>query len=340
VDQNGDVRLTYTPTVPVRKIFPTTAWQPGNVISDFHQFDLDPSLEPNTYRLQVGFVLPFSDKGLGNWVSLTSITVMPPTQPLAISHPFRARFDNGAWLMGYDAPSSVTPNSPVAIKLFWQLPKGLAQPFEVEVCLEKCATTKIDPNKQPKNQIIETRTTIHAPASSGKHQVRVGVAASQAECGWFASQSSRCDLAVIAVEGQPLADSVINFENQITLESLKIETPSATVGSTVIVTAQWRGLRQMKDDYTVFVHLVGPDGLLHGQVDTIPAQGTMQTSQWKLNQPIADRFEIRIPDDAPKGEYRVEVGWYLLATLDRLSVIDSRGDEIDDKFVMTGLVVR
>ncbi len=166
------------------------------------------------------------------------------------------------------------------------------------------------------------------------------MAASQAECGWFASQSSRCDLPLITIEGQPLTESVINFKNQIALETLKIETPSATVGSTVIVTAQWRGLRQMKDDYTVFVHLIGPDGLLHGQVDTIAAQGTMPTSQWKLNQPIADRFEIRIPDDAPKGEYRLEVGWYLLATLDRLSVIDSRGDEIDDKFVMSGLVVK
>ncbi len=340
VDQNGNVRLANTPTVPVRKMFPTTAWQPSHVVSDFHQFDLDPSLEPGTYTLQVGFVLPFSDKGLGDWVTLDSITVTPPTQPSAISHPFRARFDNGAWLMGYDAPSAVTPKSQIAIRLFWLLPQGLTQPFEVEVCLEKCVTTKIDPNKQPKDRIIETQTTLNAPALSGKPQVRVGVAASQAECGWFASQSSRCDLAVIAVEGQPLADSVINFENQIALESLKIETPSAPVGSTVIISAQWRGLRQMKDDYTVFVHLIGPDGVLHGQVDTIPAQGTMQTSQWKLNQPIADRFEIRIPDDAPKGEYRVEVGWYLLATLDRLSAIDSRGDEVDDKFVMTGLVVR
>jgi hypothetical protein len=166
------------------------------------------------------------------------------------------------------------------------------------------------------------------------------VAASQAECGWFASSSPRCDLAIITLEGQPLAESTINFQNQIALESLKIETPNAVVGSTVIVTAQWRGLREMKNDYTVFVHLIGPDGVLHGQVDTVPAQGTMQTSAWKLNQPIADRFEIRLPDDAPKGEYRVEVGWYLLATLDRLSVIDLRGNEIDDKFVMTGLVVR
>lgn len=340
VDQNGNVRLANTPSVPVRKMFPTTAWQPSHVVNDFHHFDLDPSLEPDTYTLQVGFALPFSDKGLGDWVSLTSITVTPPTQPLAVTHPFRARFDNGAWLMGYDAPSSVTPKSPIVVKLFWLLPQELTQPFEVEVCLEKCATAKIDPSKQPKDRIIETRTTINAPASSGKPQLRVGVAASQAECGWFASSSPRCDLAIITLEGQPLAESTINFRNQIALESLKIETPNAVVGSTVIVTAQWRGLREMKNDYTVFVHLIGPDGVLHGQVDTVPAQGTMQTSAWKLNQPIADRFEIRLPDDAPKGEYRVEVGWYLLATLDRLSVIDLRGNEIDDKFVMTGLVVR
>jgi hypothetical protein len=68
-------------------------------------------------------------------------------------------------------------------------------------------------------------------------------------------------------------------------------------------------------------------------------QGTLPTTQWPINEPIADRFEVRVPDDAPRGEYKVEVGWYLLATLDRLPVVTPKGVAVDDKYVIGGLVI-
>ncbi|MBI4316121.1 MAG: hypothetical protein HY679_09300, partial [Chloroflexi bacterium] len=142
-----------------------------------------------------------------------------------------------------------------------------------------------------------------------------------------------------AVEGSAIAAEAINFDNQIILESLKIETPAAAPGQMVVVTARWRGLRAMDADYTVFVHLLGPDGRVHGQVDAWPVQGTLPTSGWPPNETIDDRFEVRVPDDAPPGEYSVEVGWYLLATLDRLPVLDASGAAIDDRFLMSGLAV-
>jgi hypothetical protein len=66
----------------------------------------------------------------------------------------------------------------------------------------------------------------------------------------------------------------------------------------------------------------------------------LPTTQWPINEPIADRFEVRVPGDAPPGEYKVEAGWYLLATLDRLPVLDANGVAIDDKFLLTGLTIK
>jgi len=44
--------------------------------------------------------------------------------------------------------------------------------------------------------------------------------------------------------------------------------------------------------------------------------------------------------DAPPGAYRVEAGFYLLATLERLPVLDADGAPVDDKTLIAGLTVR
>jgi len=99
-------------------------------------------------------------------------------------------------------------------------------------------------------------------------------------------------------------------------------------------------LQTIAEDYTVFVHLVGPDGKLYGQVDFYPVKGTLATSHWMPGQVILDPYTVPLPADAPRGEYTVHVGMYLLATLERLPVLNTDGAPIDDKVVLTGLRVR
>ena len=87
----------------------------------------------------------------------------------------------------------------------------------------------------------------------------------------------------------------------------------------------------MDADYTVFVQVLDAADRLVGQVDAWPVQGTFPTSQWTPGQTVADPYLVQLSADLPPGDYRLHVGLYLLATLQRLAVVDQRGTAIDDK---------
>jgi hypothetical protein len=89
-------------------------------------------------------------------------------------------------------------------------------------------------------------------------------------------------------------------------------------------------LMPMERDYTVFTHLLGPynpltTGPLWGGHDSRPGGGTYPTTVWEAGEIVIDEYEIPIQADAPPGEYRLEVGMYHLATMERLPVLDDSG---------------
>jgi hypothetical protein len=43
---------------------------------------------------------------------------------------------------------------------------------------------------------------------------------------------------------------------------------------------------------------------------------------------------VRLEAELPPGQYRLQVGWYLLGTARRLPVLDETGTAVDDKVVV------
>ena len=74
-------------------------------------------------------------------------------------------------------------------------------------------------------------------------------------------------------------------------------------------------------NYTVFVHLIAPDGQLLQQRDQQPQNGFFPTSSWQAKQTIADSYQLDLPFDAPTGGYELRVGMYDGATGQRLPII-------------------
>ncbi len=92
-------------------------------------------------------------------------------------------------------------------------------------------------------------------------------------------------------------------------------------GGRVSVAVEWQALRPLDRDYTVFFHVLGPDGTRHGQQDTMPLSGRLPTSRWRPGQVVADEYQVTLPIDAPVSDsYRYWLGFYLSETGARLGV--------------------
>lgn len=93
----------------------------------------------------------------------------------------------------------------------------------------------------------------------------------------------------------------------------------------------WASLAPVDQDYTVFVHLVGPDGAL-AQADGPPAGGAYPTSLWEYGEIVFD--ERPIPThDLSAGTYHLRLGMYLLETGVRLPALDAGGERLRDDVV-------
>lgn len=91
-------------------------------------------------------------------------------------------------------------------------------------------------------------------------------------------------------------------------------------GGVVTAEVRWQALQPLDRDYTVFFHVVGPDGTLWGQADTMPLDNRFPTSRWRPGQVVADRYQVLLKANAPVGEgYRYLLGLYLWQTGQRLS---------------------
>jgi hypothetical protein len=106
-------------------------------------------------------------------------------------------------------------------------------------------------------------------------------------------------------------------------------------GDALPLTLYWQGDGPTDIDYTVFVHLVGPDGLPHGQLDYPPGGGTAPTSSWAQGQVIIDELALPIAGNAAPGTYHIAVGLYDAASGGRLPVTDGSGQSLpDDQIIL------
>ncbi|MBN1877539.1 MAG: hypothetical protein JXA33_25175 [Anaerolineae bacterium] len=136
----------------------------------------------------------------------------------------------------------------------------------------------------------------------------------------------------------PLTVTVGNFA-QIVGADISAITP----GQLLTTTLYWKAQSPAPIDYTVFVHLLGPDGHLYAQSDNWPAQGMAPTTSWLANQIIVDSHTLVLPADAAIADaaiadaaiadaairagnlYRLLVGLYDAESGGRVPLYDATG---------------
>lgn len=145
-------------------------------------------------------------------------------------------------------------------------------------------------------------------------------------------------VAEIAISGAPLPEGATNFNDRIALLGVELAPGNLTPGGQLPVTLTWQGLAELSEDYTVFVQVLDAADRIVGQVDSWPVQGTRPTSTWPPGEVITDPHVVQLSADMLPGSYRVIVGLYLLATGERLPVVDEAGAAVEDK-VVVGVMV-
>ncbi|MEE8163698.1 MAG: hypothetical protein V3T92_06805, partial [Anaerolineae bacterium] len=60
----------------------------------------------------------------------------------------------------------------------------------------------------------------------------------------------------------------------------------------------------------------------------------LPTSAWFVGMIVADHYDIAVAPNAPPGEYQIEVGMYLLKTMERLAAVDGEGRRLPDDRVL------
>ena len=115
--------------------------------------------------------------------------------------------------------------------------------------------------------------------------------------------------------------------------------PTVAAGATLPLTLTWECSGRFADDYTVFVHLVGDGGPPLAQADGQPLGGSYPTRFWDPGERLTDPYRLQVPPDVPPGEYELHVGMYLLATGERLPLLDDNGQVLGDGISLDRVVV-
>lgn len=111
----------------------------------------------------------------------------------------------------------------------------------------------------------------------------------------------------------------------------------APVRDTLAVTLTWQALGPIPHSYTVFTHLLSPEGKLVAQDDGLPQEGKAPTTCWMPGEILMDAHSLQIPTDAEPGTYTLNAGLYRYENDSRLPL---RGASvIQDDAVLLGTVI-
>jgi hypothetical protein len=105
------------------------------------------------------------------------------------------------------------------------------------------------------------------------------------------------------------------FENGIRLLTIDAEQLCPT---SMLVRLQWTVDTRPAEDYTVSVHLLGPDGTLVAQHDGVPVVGFRPTTTWADGERVTDWHWLKLPAGCLEGIYQIWVRLYRPGSGERL----------------------
>ncbi len=327
---------------PANNNYPTVAWRPGEIVTDYLALPRPLVDETALLALQVALAPPFTATDDLSWQVLATVPV-GPVMSFPGTKPLRARL-GPVPLDGFLIPSQARPSGKIPLTL-----SGYGLNLDQLLIALRPAGEKATPStglsgpELPDSQSLDIRSLdtvfLPAPATPGHFDLIARYPGQQAICGWLAFRSPGCSLSQVEITGVPLPEGATNFDDKIALLSIEIPEIQLQPGGQLPLNLTWQAIGPFVEDYTVFVQVLDDQDRIVGQVDSWPVQGTLATGNWIAGQLVEDPYIIQLDENLPPGAYKLNIGWYSLETLRRLPVVNSAGATIDDKFEYTGLML-
>ena len=146
-------------------------------------------------------------------------------------------------------------------------------------------------------------------------------------------------IAVPTTPVKPTQPLDANLANGVRLVGCDLEQEQVRPGDELPITLHWQVTSPLDNDYTVFIHLLDMEDRIAGQGDGPPLEGFYPTSFWGVGETLVDRHRLLVNEDAPPGDYRVAVGLYDRATMQRLPVLAADGQPAGDRIIAATIQV-
>lgn len=127
--------------------------------------------------------------------------------------------------------------------------------------------------------------------------------------------------AVVTQVPQLSVNSGANFDDKVTLVGATVVPGRITPGESVRITAYFKVLKPLDEDYTVFVHVEDSEGRMERlNADHKPTGGLYPTTQWKVGDTVKDEFNVSMPTGASARALSLWVGFWEPRTDTRLEL--------------------
>jgi hypothetical protein len=262
-------------------------------------------------------------------------------EPDPLQHQRRAEFSDQLALVGWSlhAPPEVNPGDTISLTVVWQAQQSLQADYTAFAHLvDEQSQGWAGDDHAPYDGIYPTSSwgagemvrdsftlTVPPDAPAGLYNIQVGWYEPTTQQRLPVGQGDTVRVAVLPVGpmaqgSQALTPVQIRFGEAITLQGYAWQTGSEGID----LTLQWSTDRDLDTDYTIFAHLVDPNDAdrIVAQDDAPPMGGRWPTSLWLPGVAVADRHRVSLPVELPPGRYALQVGFYDVATGERLHLAD------------------